>query len=59
MSQAIYYATNIAGANTVTLTFDQPASYVDLRITEYSGLSPTNVFDAGSSDTAIGTGADM
>jgi hypothetical protein len=59
MSQAIYYATNIAaGANTVTVTFDHPAVYVDLRITEYSGLSPTNVFDAGSSDVGIGTGAD-
>jgi hypothetical protein len=59
MSQAIYYATNIAaGLNKVTVTFDQPANFVDLRITEYSGLSPTNVFDAGSSGTGIGTGAD-
>jgi hypothetical protein len=59
MSQAIYYATNIAGGNnTVTLTFDQPAVYVDLRVTEYSGLSQTNVFDAGASATGIGSSAD-
>jgi Protein of unknown function (DUF4038)/Putative collagen-binding domain of a collagenase len=57
-SQAIYYATNInAGNNTVTATFDHPAAYADLRITEYSGLSPTNVFDVGSASTGIGTAA--
>ena len=59
MSQAIYYATNItAGSNTVTVTFNQPAVFVDLRVTEYSGLSPANAFDAGTSGTGIGTGAD-
>ena len=59
MSQAIYYATNIpAGTNAITVTFNQPAAFVDLRVTEYSGLSPTNVFDAGVSATGVGTGAD-
>ncbi len=59
MSQAIYFATNIpAGTNAVTVTFNQPAAYVDLRVTEYSGLSPTNVFDAGVSAAGVGTGAD-
>ena len=59
MSQAIYYATNIpAGSNTVTVTFNQPAVFVDLRVTEYSGLSPTNVFDVGTSATGIGASAD-
>ncbi len=59
LSQAIYYATNIpAGTNTVTATFDQAAVFVDLRVAEYSGLSPTNVFDAGTSATGIGPGAD-
>ena len=59
MSQAIYYATNIlAGTNTVTVTFSQAAVFVDLRVTEYSGLSPTSVFDVGTSATGISTGAD-
>jgi hypothetical protein len=59
MSQAIYYATNVvAGPDTIIVTFDHPAIFVDLRATEYSGLSPTNVFDAGSSGTGIGTAAD-
>ena len=50
ISQAIYYASNIkGGSNTVTVTFDQPASYVDLRAVEYSGLSSMNPFDAGTS----------
>ncbi len=55
-SQAIYYAANIlSGSNTVTVMFDQPASLVDLRATEYAGLSRNNPFDAGAS--ASGTGA--
>jgi hypothetical protein len=59
MSQAIYYATNIpAGSNTVTVTFTQPAAFVDLRVSEYSGLATAGVFDAGTSATGIGTGAD-
>jgi hypothetical protein len=58
MSQAIYYATNIpAGSNAVTVTFNHPANFVDLRITEYSGLSPTNTFDSGSSGTGVSTTA--
>jgi glucose/arabinose dehydrogenase/PKD repeat protein len=58
MSQAIYYASNIksalAGSNTVTVTFNQPAVYVDARITEYSGLG---AFDVGTSATGSGTTA--
>jgi chitodextrinase len=61
MSQAIYYAANIqaaaAGGNQVTVTFDQPAVYVDLRITEYSALKQTNPFDAGVSATGDGSSA--
>src|SRR6185295_10198496 len=35
LSQAVYYATNILSrSNTVTVIFDQPAHYVDLRATE-------------------------
>jgi chitodextrinase len=59
MSQAIYYAANIhvasAGSNQVVVTFNQPAVYVDLRITEYSGLSQTNPFDIGVSATGNGS----
>ena len=55
MSQAIYYCPNIkSGTNTVTVKFNQPAAFVDLRITEYSGLSQSNAFDIGTS--AIGNG---
>ena len=61
MSQAIYYASNIksvaAGSNTVAVTFNQPAVYVDARITEYSGLRTTNAFDVGTSATGVGTSA--
>src|SRR5205085_284982 len=52
-AQSIYYAKNIqaaaAGANVVTVTFDQPASYPDVRIAEYSGIDPVNPLD-----TAVG-----
>ena len=58
LSQSIYYAKNIAGAlagaNTVTVTFNMPAAYVDVRILEYAGVDPTNPVDvvAGASGTA-------
>ncbi|MBI3797737.1 MAG: fibronectin type III domain-containing protein, partial [Deltaproteobacteria bacterium] len=62
MSQAIYYAANIkaalAGDNQVTVTFNRAAVYVDLRITEYSGLSQTKPFDVGVSATGNGSLAD-
>jgi chitodextrinase len=62
MSQAIYYATGIAaspaGTNSVTVVFDQAATFVDLRITEYAGLRPSTPFDAGRSATGVGTLAD-
>jgi hypothetical protein len=59
MSQAIYYATNIApGGNTVTVIFNQPAAYVDLRVTEYSGLTAAGPFDGGTSVSGVGTVAD-
>ena len=54
-SQAIYYAPNIkaaaAGANTVTVTFNTAAAYVDLRASEYSGLDATAPFDVAASAT--------
>src|SRR6516165_5252583 len=59
LSQAIYYAKNIkaaaAGANTVTVTFNVAAPFVDIRATEYSGLDPANPLDVSGS--AAGTSA--
>ena len=59
LSQAIYYAKNIkaaaAGANTVTVTFNVAAPFIDIRATEYSGLDPANPLDVGHS--ASGTSA--
>jgi chitodextrinase len=61
MSQAIFYAVNIAaapaGTNQVSVAFDQPAVFVDLRVTEYSDVHPTSPFDAGASATGTGTSA--
>jgi len=58
MSQAIFYAANVAaaaaGANQVTVTFDRPAVFVDVRATEYAGLRAANPFDAGVSATGVG-----
>ena len=36
------------GANQVTVTFDQPAVFVDLRLTEYGGLKTVSPFDVGT-----------
>jgi chitodextrinase len=48
-SQAIYYAKNIQaalpGANTVSVRFDAPAQFPDIRIAEYAGLDKTNPVD--------------
>jgi len=55
LSQAIYYATKIVGgANTVTVTFNQAAKFVDIRILEYSGVSTldVNCGAAGNSTTS-------
>jgi glucose/arabinose dehydrogenase/PKD repeat protein len=62
LSQAIYYAGNIAsaaaGTNTVTVTFDAPTTFVDIRVLEYSGLDHVDPFDTGASASGIGTSAD-
>jgi chitodextrinase len=58
-SQAIYYAKNIqqatAGSNVVSVTFDQPATYVDVRIAEYRGLDPVNPIDVVAASQGIST----
>lgn len=58
MSQAIYYASGIAaGTNQVTVTFDQPAVFVDLRVTEYARIRSTSPFDGGVSANGSGGNA--
>ena len=56
-TQAIYYAFNIVGAaanaNTVTVTFNTPATYPDIRILEYSGIATTSPLDVTAA--AIGS----
>ena len=39
------------------MTFSQPAAFVDLRVTEYSGLRTTAPFDVGTSASGAGTSA--
>ncbi len=60
-SQAIYYAKNIAAAvantNTVTVTFNTPARYVDLRAAEYSGLDASSPLDKSASATGSSSSA--
>ncbi len=56
LRQAIFYAKNIAaGSNTVTVSFNQLAAFVDVRIVEYSGADTTNPLDvtAGAAGSSI------
>jgi chitodextrinase len=61
LSEAIYFAANItsapAGANEVTVSFDHPAVFVDLRVTEYARIRHLNPFDAGTSASGNGSNA--
>jgi hypothetical protein len=58
LQQSIYYAKNIAaGSNTVTVKFNQAASYPDVRILEYSGLDASNPLDGKASAAGSGTTA--
>jgi len=44
LSQSIYYAPNIkGGSNSVTVTFNQAAAAVDLRVLEYKGVTTLDV----------------
>lgn len=60
LSQAIYYAKNIASAtansNTVTVSFSASASFPDVRILEYSGLDTSSPLDTGTNASASGAG---
>ena len=59
LRQSIYYAPNIkGGSNTVTVTFNQPAAFPDVRILEYRGVSTVDVTaGASGSGTAASSGA--
>jgi hypothetical protein len=55
MSQAVYYAKNIAaasaGSNSVMVNFSATAIAVDMRILEYSGVDPVNSLDVSTAAT--------
>jgi hypothetical protein len=58
LRQSIYYASNIrGGSNTVTVTFNQAAIWVDVRVLEYSGLSTTSPLDVTAGAAGTGTSA--
>ena len=58
LRQSIYYAKNIAsGSNTVTVTFNQAAAFVDIRILEYSGLDTASPLDKTAGAAGAGTTA--
>ncbi len=51
----VYYAQNIkGGADTVTVTLTATSSYLEVYLSEYAGINPTNPIDAqaGASGTA-------
>ena len=56
LSQTIYYAKNIAGApagaNTVTVQFNQAAAYPDVRILEYRGVTTLDAKAGASGNSA-------
>jgi hypothetical protein len=53
LRQSIYYAASIVGGNnTVTVTFNQAATYPDIRILEYRGVSTLDVTAGASGNNA-------
>jgi hypothetical protein len=60
ISQATYYASNIAGAtsNTMTVGFNGTASGIKVRLAEYRGIDPKAPIDVTASDSGSGGVAD-
>jgi IPT/TIG domain len=62
VTQAIYYARSIVLPNnntpTITVTFNQPAAFPDVRILEYSGFSATAPLDNWAGASGLSTSAD-
>ncbi|HMC63279.1 MAG TPA: galactose oxidase-like domain-containing protein, partial [Candidatus Solibacter sp.] len=55
LTQSIYYAKNIVGgSNTVTVVFNQAASFADVRVLEYSGADTTSPLDVTAGATGSG-----
>ena len=53
LRQSIYYAASIVGgSNTVTVTFSQAASFPDVRILEYKGVTTLDVTAGASGSSA-------
>jgi hypothetical protein len=58
LRQSIYYAKAIAaGSNTVTVTFNKAAAFVDVRVLEYSGLDTAIPLDKAAGAAGSGTTA--
>ncbi len=54
LSQSIYYLPKVSsGSNTVTVTFNQAATYPDIRILEYSGVSSLDVVAGLTGNSAM------
>jgi hypothetical protein len=54
LRQSIYYAANIrGGSNTVTVVFNQPTAYPDIRILQYRGVSTLDVTAGASGNSAF------
>jgi hypothetical protein len=59
LSQSIYYAKNIvAGNNIVKVTFNQAATFPDIRVLEYSGADTNNPLDVTAANSGSGSTAD-
>jgi hypothetical protein len=61
LSQTIYYAKNIGsagpGTNTVTVSFNSPASIPDVRILEYANVNQTSPLDVTASGSGTASSA--
>ncbi|HKU20929.1 MAG TPA: IPT/TIG domain-containing protein, partial [Terriglobales bacterium] len=56
--QSIYYAKNIkGGSNTVTVNFNQAATFPDVRVLEYAGADTTSPLDVTAAATGSSTTA--
>ena len=60
VSQATYYASNIAAAtsNTVTVSFSGSPSGIKMRLAEYRGIDPKTPIDVTTSASGTGTASD-
>ncbi len=58
LQQSIYYAKNVvSGSNTVTVKFNQTASYPNVNVLEYNGLDTSNPLDVSVGGSGSGPNA--